>query len=129
MKHFLNSNNFYFNSSIFYLFLSLKISNFKDTWKKLKLKKNVDVKLIKNQCSFKHCLFKHCLFKHCSFTLYVDSILSRPYRATARNANSTLRPVLADVSMNGTLYSCANRSPSSRLTARSVPQSDLLPTI
>jgi len=66
-------------------------------------------------------LFVHTiLFYVCRF--YRD-------RTEQRNANSTLRPVLADVSMNGTLYSCANRSPSSRLTARSVPQSDLLPTV
>lgn len=49
------------------------------------------------------------------------------YLATAKKANSTFRPVLAEVSIKGTLYSCANRSPSSLFTTRSVPQSDLLP--
>lgn len=49
------------------------------------------------------------------------------YLATARNANSTLSPLFADVSMKATLYSLARRSPSSLLTARSGPQSALLP--
>lgn len=48
------------------------------------------------------------------------------YLATARNAKSTFSPVFADVSINVTLYSRANRSPSSRLTSRS-GQSALLP--
>lgn len=48
-------------------------------------------------------------------------------RATCANAASTFNPVLADVSINATWYSRANRCPSSRRTARSRPLSDLLP--
>jgi len=51
-----------------------------------------------------------------------------PHLATAVNASSTLSPVLADVSMNGTLCSRPRRSPSSRFTCRSLLlQSALLP--
>ncbi len=46
--------------------------------------------------------------------------------ATVKNACSTFKPVLADVSKNDTLYSRARRSPSSLRTSRS-GQSDLLP--
>lgn len=49
------------------------------------------------------------------------------YLATARNANSTFSPDLADVSIKATLYSRARRSPSSLFTCRSFPQSALLP--
>lgn len=49
------------------------------------------------------------------------------YLATARNANSTFWPLFADVSIKATLYSRAKRSPSSRLTALSEPQSALFP--
>lgn len=48
------------------------------------------------------------------------------YLATAKNANSTLSPVFAEVSIKVTLYSRANRSPSSRFTCRS-GQSALFP--
>lgn len=48
------------------------------------------------------------------------------YLATAKNAKSTFKPVFALVSMNVTLYSRANRSPSSLFTWRS-GQSALLP--
>lgn len=49
------------------------------------------------------------------------------YLATARNARSTFNPVFAEVSINTTLYSRDNRSPSSRRTIRS-GQSALLPS-
>lgn len=48
------------------------------------------------------------------------------YLATAKNAKSTLSPVFAEVSIKVTLYSRANRSPSSRFTSRS-GQSALFP--
>lgn len=48
--------------------------------------------------------------------------------ATVRKASSTFKPVLADVSKNDTLYSRANRSPSSLRTSRS-GQSALLPKL
>lgn len=57
---------------------------------------------------------------------WADFWVCDAYRATARKATSTFRPLLADVSRKATLYSRANRSPSSRLTWRS-GQSDLLP--
>lgn len=61
------------------------------------------------------------------FSLLAENDGRWKYLATAKKANSTFRPVLAEVSIKGTLYSCANRSPSSLFTTRSVPQSDLLP--
>lgn len=67
-----------------------------------------------------------CIYFSC-FPLLVENDDRREYLATAKKANSTFRPVLAEVSIKGTLYSCANRSPSSLFTTRSVPQSDLLP--
>lgn len=51
------------------------------------------------------------------------------YLAIAKKASSTLRPLLADVSMKVTLYSLASLSPSSFLTTLSEPQSHLFPTI
>lgn len=54
--------------------------------------------------------------------------LCKNYFATVKNASSTFKPVLADVSRNDTLYSRASRSPSSLRTSRS-GQSALLPKI
>jgi len=52
----------------------------------------------------------------------------RTYLATAVKDSSTLSPVLAEVSMKGTLCSLPKRSPSSRFTCRSLPlQSALFP--
>lgn len=56
---------------------------------------------------------------HMNFEMFI-------YLATAKNAKSTLSPVFAEVSINVTLYSRANRSPSSRFTSRS-GQSALFP--
>lgn len=64
---------------------------------------------------------------HAATNLFVHKNLFKIYLATAVNASSTLSPVLAEVSINGTRYSRDNLSPSSRFTARSAPQSDLLP--
>lgn len=58
---------------------------------------------------------------------YKEGAVNRKYLATAKKANSTFNPLLADVSINATLYSLESLSPSSLLTARSDPQSALLP--
>lgn len=59
----------------------------------------------------------------------VNKMRRSNYLATAKNANSTFSPDLALVSIKATLYSRANRSPSSRFTCLSFPcpQSALLP--